>query len=371
MAIRLTIHQALRLRMRGQALLPHQIGGGDVARLVSRQVCGLQAQDLFAALLGVRVRAPGSALADCEGSRLANRSVIWTWLMRGTLHLVPADDVEWLLAVLGPPLLAATARRRGELGLDEATYAAGLTVIREHLASTGQATREEVVQALTAAGLPAGYRFERHLLYRAALEGVVCFGPDRGDVPGEKPTFVLLSDWLLRTPILPTEDGERRQGLGLLAERYLAAYAPATLADFSAWSGLNVRDLRAGWDAITPHQLEVEVAGRPAWVPEARMTDLDEQPRGVPHVRLLPAFDTYILGHKTRDLIEDGAYASCVKGGGMLPAMVLLDGRILGIWRTNRTGRKVAITVEPFEPFSQEIEAAIAAEVADIERFLK
>ena len=140
MAMRLTVDQALRLRMCGQALIPPQIEGGDVARLVGRQTCGLQAQDLFAAMLGVRVRVPGSALPDCEASRLSNRSVIWTWLMRGTLHLVSVDDVEWLLGVLGPPLIAATARRRRELGLDETTYAAGVRVIRDCLANGGQAT---------------------------------------------------------------------------------------------------------------------------------------------------------------------------------------------------------------------------------------
>ena len=371
MAIRLTVDQALRLRMRGQALIPPQIHRGDIAQLVVRQTCGLQAQDLFAAVLGVRVRAPGSVLSDFESSRLANRSVIWTWLMRGTLHLVSVDDVEWLLGVLGPPLIAATAGRRRELGLDEATYAAGLRIIRDRLANGGQATRGEIGRALTAAGLPAGYSIERHLLFRAALEGVICFGPDRGSAPGEKPTFVMLGDWLQHAPVLPSEDGARRRGLEVLVERYLAAYAPATLADFSAWSGLNMRDLHAGWDAAAARLLEIDVAGRPAWVPEPRMAELDEPPPDVPLVRLLPAFDTYILGHKTRDLIEDGAYASRIKGGGMLPAMVLLDGRIAGIWRTNRTGRRVAVAVEPFESFTQQIEATIATEVADIERFLK
>ena len=87
-------------------------------------------------------------------------------------------------------------------------------------------------------------------------------------------------------------------------------------------------------------------------------------------MRLLPAFDTYILGHRTRELIDDGRYAARLMGGGMLPATVMVDGRLRGTWRTNRKGRRVAIKVEPFEPFSPDIEAAVADEVADIERFL-
>ena len=141
-------------------------------------------------------------------------------------------------------------------------------------------------EALTAAGLPAGYSIERHLLFRAALEGVICLGPDRGGAPGDKPTFVMLGDWLQRAPVLPSDDGARRLGLEALAERYLAAYAPATLADFSAWSGLNMRDLRAGWDVATERLLEVDVAGRSARIPEPRMAELDKP---LPDAPLVPA----------------------------------------------------------------------------------
>lgn len=368
--IRLTAGQALYLRMRGQGLLPQhpRAAGPDVALEVARFTAGLQAQDLFAAALGVRVRAAGSTLAGFEASRLSTRTVVWTWLMRGTLHVVPADDLDWLLAVLGPPLIAATARRRGELGLTAEVYARGLVVVLDKLAASGPCTREELSVALAGAGLPHGYSIERYLLFCAALEGHICFGPDRGSAPGVHPTFTLLAEWLGR-PLVRLAGDDLPAAWVRLARRYLDAFAPATLVDFSTWAGVNIRDLRPAWDALGGDLVEVEVEGQPAFVPAERMAELDEAPPSQV-VRLLPAFDTYILGHRNRALIDDGRYAARLKGGGMLPATVMVDGRLEGTWQTNRKGRRVALTVEPFAPFAPDVEAAVAAEVADIERFV-
>ena len=222
--IALTSSQALYLRMRGQGLIPgfSRVAVGDATAAAARFSAGLQAQDLFAATLSVRVRAAGSTLADFERSRLAARSVVWTWLMRGTLHLVPAEDLDWLLAVLGQPLIAATARRRAEIGLNADVHARGLEVVLEQLAS-GPATREELSQALTDRGVPNGYSIERYLLFCAALEGRICYGPDRGDAPGSRPTFTLLPSWLGR-PLAQLTDDQLREARVRLVRRYLDAF---------------------------------------------------------------------------------------------------------------------------------------------------
>jgi hypothetical protein len=365
--LKLTVNHALALWQRGQALAAPGLQGEDPTLAAARQSAGLQAQDLFAAALAVRVRSAGSALADFERSRLETKSVTWTWLMRGTLHIAPTDDLDWYLAVFGKPLIAGTAKRRSELGLDEDTYRAGLKVVRERLAADGPLMREELTGSLEAAGLPGGYSIERHLLFRAALEGLICLGPDRGKAPGAHPTFTLLEDWLGR-PLERFSDAQTPQLVARLARRYLAAFAPAALPDYSAWTGLNIRDLRAGWELVLPELTEVEVAGQVLYAPSEVLARFDE-PLPQPHVRLLPAFDTYILGHRNRSLIEDGAYAAHIKGGGMLPPMVLVDGRITGTWRMNRKGRKLALALEPFGEWGGEVRRLAEAEARDIERF--
>jgi hypothetical protein len=368
MKVRLTREQALAMRQRGQALAAPGWRETDATLAVARQSAGLQAQDLFAAALGVRVRSTGSALTGFEHSRLEKKSVTWTWLMRGTMHVVPTEDLDWHLAVVGAPMIAGTSRRRAELGLDEATYEAGVRVIRNRLSKAGPQMREELTSGLEAAGLPAGYRIERHLLFRAALEGLVCFGPDRGDAPGAHPTFTLLEDWIGR-PLQRFDEKETPQLVARLARRYLNAFAPAALPDFAAWTGINVRDLRAGWELVARELREVEVDGQAYYVTPDTLARLDE-PLPRPYIRLLPAFDTYILGHRNRNLIDDGTYAAHIKGGGMLPPMVLAEGRIAGTWRMNRKGRRLAIALEPFTEWGTEVQRLVEAEVRDIERFV-
>jgi hypothetical protein len=368
--LRLTTEQALYLRMRGQGLLPeyHRTADGDIAAQVARLTGGLQAQDLFAATLGVCVRVPGSTLAEVEKSRLADKSVVWTWLMRGTLHLVPADDLDWLLAVFGPPLIAGTARRRQEIGLTHEVHAPALAVVLDRLAASGPATREQLSQALAAAEIPNGYSIERYLLFCAALEGLICFGPDRGNAPGASPTYMLFEEWLGR-PIKRLSEDEVHVARVRLARRYLDAFAPATLTDFSTWAGLNVRDLRKAWEELSTELVEVEVAGKAAFVPEHRMEELD-QPLPFPILKLLPAFDTYILGHRTRELIDNGRYADRLRGGGMLPATVLRNGHIGGTWQTNRKGRQIAIKLDPFEELTADEQADAEKQIAEMERFV-
>lgn len=368
MTVKLTVDQALDMRQRGQALVTPGLQDTDPTLAASRQSAGLQAQDLFAASLGVRVRSEGSALASFQHSRLETRAVTWTWLMRGTLHVIPTEDLDWYLAVVGPPLIAGTTRRRAEIGLDEETYQAGLRIVQRRLGQDGPLMREELTANLEQAGLPAGYSIERHLLFRAALEGLICLGPDRGEAPGAHPTFVRIEDWLGRS-LARYPERELPELVARLARRYLSAFAPASLADLSAWTGLNIRDLRAGWELALPEMVEVDVAGQRAFAPHEALARLDA-PLPQPHVRLLPAFDTYILGHKNRALIENGAYTARIKGGGMLPPVALVAGRIRGTWRMNRKGRKLAIAMEPFADWGPEVQGLVEAEVRDIERFV-
>jgi len=280
--------------------------------------------------------------------------------MRGTLHLVATEDLDWLLAALGPTMIRGNAARRAEFGLDEETYGHGLNVVRNHLQEHGAATRKELGTALAAAGLPSGYSAERHLLHRAALEGIVCMGRDRG----AEPTFVLLERWL-RRPLRPVEP---ETALAEIVSRYLAAYAPATLADLSTWTGLPVGMLRPAWDAAANDSMEVIVQGNPAWMPRTRPV---EPPLDAPlNIRLLPAFDTYLLGHRNRALILAKADAGRILVGGIIKPAILADGRVAGAWRTNRKGHSVNVEVEPFENLTPAAQEQVAEEITDIHRFL-
>lgn len=366
MTISLTNDHVRQLRLHAQRLArPHPDPGTSVVHLV-KELGGIQAQDLRAATLAVRVRSAGLVAADVEHARIQERSVVRTWGLRGTLHLLATEDLNWLLPLIGPTFVALDRRRRAELGLDEDTCRQGIQIIRQALASQGPLTRDELIEYLATSGLRLVGQARPHLLSRAALEGVICFGPDQD---GE-PTYVLLSDWVEQ------ENSKRSLSDAAahaeLTRRYLGAYGPATPQDQAAWSGIPMSQIRAAWQYLANHLLEVEIAGAPAWMLKKDAPRLNELPAPTPTVRLLPSFDTYLLGYQKRDLIVSPRYAKRINaGGGLLRPTLLADGYAMGTWKSKRQKNHLEVLVEPFDHLASEVSAGVEAEVSDLARFLE
>jgi len=370
--LNLTPRQTRLQRARAQGLLPQGVEPGASPARVLAQVCGVQAQELPAALLSIRARCAGLTRQAVEAARLEERAIVRTWLMRGTLHLVAAEDLGWLLDLLGPKYIAAGGRRLKELGWDEARLQAGLRLLEDELnrRADGPAplTRPELARLLQERGLPSEGQAPYHLLYRGALEGLLCFGPDREDEPG----YVLRSAWAGAPPPL-----ERREALRRLALRYLAAYGPAAPEDLASWSGLGLPEAREAMELSAAQTVPVQAAGRPACLLEEQLPWLDELPdeNAAPCVRLLPRYDTYLLGYAGRELAVEPAFARRVHpGGGIIHPVLLVDGQVLGVWKTrrrNRGGRPLLeIIVEPFGRLPEAALPGLEAEVADLGRFL-
>lgn len=363
MTVVLSEDQVRRLRCANQRLVPGRREEAGVAGVL-RGVCGVQAQLPRAAALALRARSDGPLFSDFVLARERDRSVIRAWFMRGTLYLVAAEDVGWLLSVLGPVFVAAGRRRLAQLGLDEDATRRGLRELRAALAD-GPKTRAEILTRLRRRGVTpepdggAGYA-STHLLRRAALEGFVCFGPDR---VGEE-TYVLSSDWGI-----PEYRGTRESALMELVRRYLAAHGPAGPEDLASWSGLPVRDARAGWRLAEGGFDEVRVAGRTAWVlsggpPEERL----EGDPGL--IRLLAHFDPYLLGYRDRGPAVPPRYAHEVqRGGGFVRPTAVLDGLAVATWEY-RGGGRPEVVVDPFEELARSTKAGLETETKDIGRFL-
>jgi hypothetical protein len=296
----------------------------------------LQAQDAGAAALGVRARRPGSTLAEVEAARFEERSVARTWVMRGTLHLIPAEDARWMVALLGPIGLRKSARRIAELGVGTEEVAAAVRAVL----ADGPLTRRELADAVRARGV----RLPDHPQVPAWLSGVVAL---RGEIiEGPADRFVLFDDWLGPFP-------EPADPVVELARRHAHAHPPAGPEDFAVWSGLPVREARRAYGELDLE--EVEVLGRTAFVPGG----LEPAP---PHVRLLPRFDGWLLGHRDRSLIMREEHDKAVRpGGGILAATLVVNGLIEGTWRLDRGGRP---DVTPFAAPPD-----LSAEVGDVVRF--
>ena len=353
----LPVARVLAERVRAQVLTG--LRPADPVEAV-RRVGALQAQDARALRLAIRARTTGVDAPAVQRALAEPGRLVVTWLMRGTLHAVPAGDVRWLLALLRPARSSGRTRRLA-LGLDDHLLDTALPIAVELLAA-GPLTRSELADRLRAAGVPLGPgQAPAHLLSVAAREGLVCRGPDRD---GE-PTYVRLSDWLAGAE--PVEPVERDDALARLARRYLTGHGPAGAADLAAWSGLPLRDARTGLGALAAAgEVEnVRIGGAPAYRLPGEPSPEDRT------VRLVPAFDEYLLGYRGRALALDAAHAHRIQaGGGIVHPAVLLGGRIIGTWRQRRGDGGLIVAVEPFRRLPRGTRAALAAEAADIGRFL-
>jgi hypothetical protein len=326
------------------------------------QICGLQAQEQSSAALGLRARSRGLTAAAVERSR-DERSVVATWCMRGTLHLLAADDAGWLVGLLGPVFLPAARGRLAQLGLGADRADIAVRRVRDALARRGPLTRREIGELL-ARGRPRidpKSQLVYHVVRRAALEGVLCGGPSRD---GEQ-TYVLRADWIGSSAPRDVE-----VALAELARRYVAAFGPATPDDLAAWAGLPAGRAKTAWKLAADRLREVRAAGdRPAWV--AQGSRKPRTRRAHPVVRLLPAYDNYLLGYRGRGLAVPSPWRHRVHpGGGLLRPTVVVDGRVIGVWRPESDSHGLAVATALFEQVDSALLRDLESEAKDVGRFL-
>jgi hypothetical protein len=205
---------------------------------------------------------------------------------------------------------------------------------------------------------PAG-QAGAHMVAFAAMRGLTCRGPEREN---DDPTYVLLDDWVGTQP-----DREPEAALAELARRYLAGHGPATDGDLARWAGIGSKLASQGFRLIASQLAEVDVAGETAWMLASKTPPGDPAPR----VRLLGAFDAYLLGYRDRGLALPPRFARRIQaGGGWIHPAVVLDGLVIGTWRAERRGQRLAVHVEPFEELPDTLRTALETEAADVGRFL-
>ncbi|HXJ65235.1 MAG TPA: winged helix DNA-binding domain-containing protein [Actinomycetota bacterium] len=338
-------------RRRVAAQLLHRPRHSSPSALV-RHLAGVQAQVLSAAALALRARSEALTPARVDRARTRDRSIVLCWAMRGTLHLVAAEDHGWLVPLTTEPRITNAHRRLRQEGVPAGDVERAVRLIGSELDRDGPLLRAELAERLERRGIRTKGQAIAHLVWLACARGVACHGPDRDD----QPAFVRTGDWLGRTKPNPPEDA-----LAELAVRYLRAHAPATPADLAAWSGIRAGDAKRAWRAIDRRLVERATDRGPMW--SLRGTRAAE-PEGV--VRLLPAFDEFLLGWTQRDLIASATdWQRINRGGGWLHPVVLHDGRALGTWARGRD----EVRVRGFHRLPPDLGPAIAGESKEIAAF--
>jgi hypothetical protein len=318
---------------------------------VARRLLAIQAQDGRGARLAIRARTRGVTSADIDRALTEERSLVLTWLNRGTLHLVASEDYPWLQALTTPPLMTANDRRLAQEGVTPAMAERAVRVVARALADEGPLTRDALRERLTAADVVVAGQAFVHMLFRASLQGLIVRGP----MIGRQHAYVLVRDWL---PAPGRAGTVSRDGaLAELARRYLAGHGPAGERDLARWAGLPLRDARAGLSAIAG-----ELRNEPGGL-------IDLRARGrvgrMPPPRLLGPFEPMLVGWSSRVPVL-GEHDARVVTGGLFRGFAMVGGRGAATWR--RRGSEIAI--EPFAPVSDADTRALHDDAAAVTRFL-
>jgi hypothetical protein len=333
------------------ARLTAQLLAGPPARdpvAVAERVFAVQGQDPRGFRLAVRARTSGLTAVDVDRALTEDRSLVVTWVNRGTLHLVRSEDLPILHAVTTPPLRTSSDRRLGELGLPPDAARRGVEVIERALAAEGPLAADELRERLAKADVQSKGQALYHLLFKATLDGLVVRGP----IVRGKHAYVLIRDWLG-----PQEPPDRDAVLGEFARRYLAGHGPAHERDLARWARIPLRDVRRGFEAIAKEldQLDdglVDLKGRP-------------RPAEPPAARLLGAFEPCLLGWVSREPIygDDRSFMTDPK---LLDPFALVRGKAVAHWKL----ADGEVELDAFRRLSREDREALRKDAEDVKRFL-
>ncbi|TFV52724.1 winged helix DNA-binding domain-containing protein [Blastococcus sp. TF02A-35] len=308
---------------------------GAVHRLTA-----VQGQDFRGAVTSVALRTEGRRREDVLGA-LDDGTVVRSWPMRGTLHLLLAEDLPWMLELLGPRALAGLAARRAALELTDTDAERARELVVGALAGGRRLSRAALLAAIADGGVATTGQRGYHLLWFLAQTGTLCLGPTE---EGEQ-QFVLLEEWV-RTP----RRLEREEALGELALRYFRGHGPATVADLVRWAGSTVRDVRAGVAVAGDRLARIDVEGTEHLLDPATPDLLAAHRDEARAVRLLPGFDEFVLGYADRSAVLDPEFAEriCPGRNGVFAPTVVAGGRVAGTWRWTGTGRRRVATPSLF-----------------------
>ena len=313
----------------------------DLARVVG-EIGGVQAQVMSAAEQQVGVRVD-CEVGDVRDALWKRKTLVKTWLMRGTLHLVPAEDLPLFTAAMRTRWIRVNNSWLKFVQLSEIEFRSLIEAIGEAL--DGQVlTREELI-AKVGKGRPERIREVMKsgwggILKPVARSGLLCFGPSRG----QSVTFVRPQQWLGAWRELDPD-----QALIEVGRRYFRAYGPATRQDFARWWGNWPGVGAAAWTGLAEELVPVTIEGRSAALLASDLDRMRKQP-ATTSVQLLPAFDPYVMGHSSRDHIVEAANHSKVsRTAGWISAVVLVDGRVAGTWSHVAAKGTLRISVEPFQ----------------------
>lgn len=317
----------------------------------------VQAQDYSAAKWAVGLRT--NRITDADVERALNEgTILRTHVLRPTWHCVTPADIRWLLALTAPRVHAVNAYYYRKFGLDAAIFSRSRATLERSLQGGKHLTRSELASVLQRAGIPADGLRLGYLMMRAELDGVICSGARRG----KQFTYALLDE---RAPLAETLD--RDDALAELTRRYFTSHGPATLRDYVWWSGLTVREARAGLDMVSPAFVQRTVGKRTYWLVASRSS-----PPPPSSTYLLPNYDEFLIAYKDRGPASGSPHPDAVslEGRDAFAHPLVIDGQLAGVWRRMLKADSVLVDAIPYRHLTHANSRALAAAAERYGKFM-
>jgi len=347
------------IRLAAQRLRQQRIGHNPFVSAADtvRWFGAVQAQDYLGSLWAVGLRTRGATENSVERA-ISERQIVRTWPLRGTLHLVAAEDARWMLDLCGPRTLARnTPRLKREYGIDTRLVANSRKVLSDALRGGNCLPRPELYRRLDHAGIATKASRGLHLLWWLAHEGLICVGPR----DGKQQTFVLMDEWLPATP-----PRSREESLAELARRYFTSHGPATVRDFAWWSGLTATEAAIALESVARELVAATIDKQIYW-----HAPVDATTRAARGCHLLPAYDEYTVAYQDRSAIMTSKVAARADSGhGIFYPPIVIDGQVAGTWSRVLKKDAVAITCRLFAPLDRRQQQALAAAAQRYAKFL-
>ena len=328
------------------------------AKSVVALMGAMQAQDSNMVKWAIGQRWPGSVVQQID-TAIDKGEILRTHLLRPTWHYVSPDDICWLLKLTAPRIKRAMKSRDKELGLTEQIYSKCNAIIEKELSHQGHLTRDELVQLLTASKIKTDENRASHIFMSAELEGIICSGKQKN----KKQSFALLSERAPNPEIL-----NHHEALARLAQRYFMSHGPATLQDFTWWSGLSVVEAKQALNSVQSSFVSETINGLVYWfAPTINSLPTDN------NVCVLSAFDEFLISYKDRTAsLPKELNSKAVSNNGIFRPVLIVDGQVVGIWNRTIKGERVLIETKFLQPVHNyikfEIEKAFAGYAAFIDK---
>ena len=318
----------------------------------------MQAQDYAMSKWAVGIRLPGATLKEVD-TAIDKGEIIRTHLLRPTWHLVSADDIHWMLDLSADRIRAAAKPYLKQLELSAQILSKCNNVLESVLAGNRHLTRKEIMAELVRAGIPTDSNRSSLILMQAELDGLVCSGATKAN----SPTYALLHE---RVPITATITKD--EALARLAKRYFNSHCPATLKDFTWWSGLSAADARHALEMIKHDLISETMGAQIFWLPASFSAVVKTKQ---PSVYLLPAFDEFIISYADRSAsLNNENHKKYLLPNGFFRPVIIVNGQVTGLWKRKINSNALPIEIEYLKPHGKKLQSSVVKAAKVFGQFL-